>query len=85
MEAIERDLRLAKETGCAYVCHISCKESVDLIGKAKEGVDVTMKPLLIILCLHDLQKMEDLSETTSIRSKEDRLELIKDYRMEQEI
>lgn len=40
---IERDLRLAKLTGCKYhVCHISCKESVDLIRKAKaEGVDVT--------------------------------------------
>ena len=40
---IARDLKLAKETGCAYhVCHISCKESVDLIRKAKaEGVDVT--------------------------------------------
>ena len=34
---IARDLRLAEETGCAYhVCHISTKESVDLIRKAKE-------------------------------------------------
>ena len=40
---IERDLRLAKETGCAYhVCHISTKESVALIRAAKAGgVDVT--------------------------------------------
>ena len=40
---IARDLKLAKETGCAYhVCHISTKESVDIIRKAKaEGVDVT--------------------------------------------
>ena len=40
---IERDLRLAKETGCQYhVCHISCKESVDLIRQAKaKGVDVS--------------------------------------------
>ena len=40
---IERDLKLAKESGCSYhVCHISCAESVELIRKAKaEGVDVT--------------------------------------------
>ena len=40
---IARDLKLAKETGCAYhVCHISTKESVELIRAAKaEGVDVT--------------------------------------------
>lgn len=40
---IERDLRLAKETGAAYhVCHVSTAESVDLIRRAKaDGVDVT--------------------------------------------
>lgn len=40
---IERDIKLADETGCAYhVCHISCKESVNLIRDAKKsGVDVT--------------------------------------------
>ena len=40
---IARDLKLAKETGCKYhVCHISTKESVAIIRKAKaEGLDVT--------------------------------------------
>ena len=40
---IARDLELVRETGCAYhVCHISTKESVELIRKAKaEGLDVT--------------------------------------------
>ena len=40
---IERDLKLADNTGCAYhVCHISTKESVELIKDAKRsGVDVT--------------------------------------------
>jgi dihydroorotase len=40
---IERDLRLADETGCAFhVCHISTKESVSLIREAKKsGVDVS--------------------------------------------
>ena len=37
---IARDLQLVKETGCAYhVCHVSAKESVALIRKAKaEGL-----------------------------------------------
>ncbi|MCR5321970.1 MAG: dihydroorotase [Lachnospiraceae bacterium] len=40
---IERDIRLARETGCRYhVCHVSTKESVALIRQAKaEGVDIT--------------------------------------------
>ena len=40
---IARDLALVKETGCKYhVCHISTKESVAIIRKAKaEGLDVT--------------------------------------------
>ena len=40
---IERDLRLAEKAGCRYhVCHISTKESVDLIREAKDrGVDVS--------------------------------------------
>ena len=40
---IERNLRLADETGCAFhVCHISTKESVELIREAKQsGVNVS--------------------------------------------
>ena len=40
---IARDIELIRETGCAYhVCHISTKESVDIIRKAKaEGLDIT--------------------------------------------
>ncbi|MBQ2042576.1 MAG: amidohydrolase family protein, partial [Firmicutes bacterium] len=40
---IERDAALAKKTGCAYhVCHVSTKESVEIIRKAKaEGTDIT--------------------------------------------
>ncbi len=39
----ERDIKLADETGCAYhVCHVSCRETVDIIRDAKKsGVDVT--------------------------------------------
>ena len=55
---IERDIKLAKETGCSYhVCHISCKESVALIRQAKkDGVDITCEtaPHYIALDTKDL-------------------------------
>lgn len=52
---IERDLRLAEETGCAYhVCHISTKESVDIIRKAKaRGVNVSCETAPHYLVLDD--------------------------------
>ena len=57
---IERDLRLAEETGCAYhVCHISTKESVELIRQAKaHGVNVTCEtaPHYLVLCDEDMQE-----------------------------
>ena len=58
---IERDLRLAKETGCAYhVCHISTKESVALIRRAKkEGVDVTCETAPHYLTLDETDLKED--------------------------
>ena len=73
---IARDLRLAKETGCAYhVCHISTKESVDLIRKAKaEGVDVTCEtgPHYILLSDEDLQEDGRFKMNPPLRSKADR-------------
>ena len=58
---IERDLRLAKETGCGYhVCHISTKESVALIRAAKaEGVDVTCETAPHYLLLDETDLRED--------------------------
>ncbi len=52
---LERDLRLAGETGCAYhVCHISCRESVALMRRAKAaGLDVTCETAPHYLALHD--------------------------------
>ena len=52
---IERDIKLAKETGCAYhVCHISTKESVELIRKAKaEGVNITCETAPHYLVMDD--------------------------------
>ena len=77
---IERDLKLAAETGCAYhVCHISTKESVDLIRKAKAaGVDVTCEtaPHYLILSDKDLQEHGRFKMNPPLRDESDRLALI---------
>ena len=77
---IERDLKLAKETGCSYhVCHISTKESVELIRKAKaEGVDVTCEtaPHYLILSDKDLQEHGRFKMNPPLRDESDRLALI---------
>ena len=79
-EQIERDLRLAKETGVSYhVCHISTKESVELIRKAKaEGVDVTCETAPHYLVLDDSDLKEDgrFKMNPPLRSLEDKLALI---------
>lgn len=77
---IARDLKLAKETGCKYhVCHISTRESVELIRKAKaEGVDVTCEtgPHYLVLDDSNLQEDGRFKMNPPLRSKEDRLALI---------
>jgi len=77
---ISRDLRLAEETGCAYhVCHISAKESVDLIRRAKaRGVDVTSEtgPHYLVFCDEDLQEDGRFKMNPPLRSREDRAALI---------
>ena len=77
---VERDLRLAKETGCKYhVCHISAKETVEAIRKAKaEGVDVTCEtgPHYLILTDMDLKEEGRFKMNPPLRGEEDRLALI---------
>ena len=77
---IARDLRLAEETGAAYhVCHISTKESVDIIRKAKsEGVDVTCETAPHYLLLDDSMLEEDgrWKMNPPIRSAADREALL---------
>ncbi|MDD6735529.1 MAG: dihydroorotase [Clostridiales bacterium] len=82
---IARDIELAKRTGCAYhVCHISAKESVELIRRAKsEGVNITCEtaPHYLILCDEDLQEDGRFKMNPPLRAKSDRealLEGIKD-------
>ncbi len=77
---IKRDLALAAETGARYhVCHISCKESVDLIRKAKAaGVDVTCETAPHYLLLDESVLEEDgrFKMNPPLRSASDREALI---------
>ena len=77
---IERDLKLVEETGCSYhVCHISTKESVEIIRQAKaKGLDVTCEtgPHYLILDDSNLQEHGRFKMNPPLRGKEDRLALI---------
>ena len=77
---IARDLELAEKTGCGYhVCHISTKESVEVIRQAKaRGVDVTCEtaPHYLLLCEDDLKEDGWWKMNPPLRSKEDHDALI---------
>ena len=77
---IERDLRLCKATGCHYhVCHISTKESVQLIRDAKaRGVNVTCEtaPHYLTLCADDVLDEGRFRMNPPLRSAADREALI---------
>ena len=77
---VERDIQLVKETGVAYhVCHISTKETVELIRKAKkQGLNVTCETAPHYLILDDSMLKEDgkFKMNPPIRSKADRDALI---------
>ncbi len=77
---IKRDLELVRKTGCKYhICHISTKESVELIRKAKkEGLSVTSETGPHYLVFNDSMLKEEgrFKMNPPIRSEEDRLALI---------
>ncbi len=77
---VQRDVRLAEETGCAYhVCHVSTKESVQIIRDAKaRGVNVTCEtaPHYLLLTEDDLQEDGRFKMNPPIREKADRDALI---------
>ena len=77
---IERDLELVRETGCSYhVCHISAKESVALIRRAKaEGLDVTCEtgPHYLILSDADLREEGRFKMNPPLRDEADRQALL---------
>lgn len=79
-QQVERDIRLCKETGCRYhVCHVSTKESVELIRQAKkEGLKVSCEtaPHYLLLCEDDLQEDGRFKMNPPLRSKADQEALI---------
>ena len=81
---IARDLDLVRETGCGYhVCHVSAKESVALIRRAKaEGLDVSCETAPHYLLLNDGMLEEDgrFKMNPPIRGEEDRQALLEGLR-----
>ena len=79
-EQIARDLKLVEEIGCAYhVCHISTKESVELIRQAKaKGIDVTCETGPHYLTMDDsfLQEEGRFKMNPPLRDKSDREALV---------
>ena len=77
---VARDIPLIKETGASYhVCHISAKETVDIVRKAKaDGVDITCETGPHYLVFSDSELKEDggFKMNPPIRSTEDRAALI---------
>ena len=77
---VERDLRLAEETGCAlHICHVSTKESVQLIREAKgRGVDVSCEtaPHYLLLTEDGLQEDGRFKMNPPLREEADRAALI---------
>lgn len=77
---IERDLKLVQETGVSYhVCHVSAKESVELLRKAKAaGLDVTCETGPHYLVMDDSMLQEDgrFKMNPPLRGKADRDALI---------
>ena len=77
---IERDIKLAEESGCQYhVCHISTKESVALIRQAQNnGVKISCETAPHYLTMCDMEIEEDgrFKMNPPIRSAADRDALI---------
>ena len=77
---VARDIELVKRTGVSYhVCHVSTKETVELVRKAKsEGVDITCEtgPHYLVFSDKDLHEDGGFKMNPPIRSEADRLALI---------
>ena len=75
-EQVKRDLELVRKTGCRYhVCHVSTKETVELIRQAKkEGLPVTCEtgPHYLTMCDRQLKEEGRFKMNPPIRSSEDR-------------
>lgn len=72
---IERDIRLAEETGCRlHICHISTKEGVELVRDAKRrGVKVTCEtaPHYLVFCDEDVEEDGRFKMNPPLRERAD--------------
>ncbi len=72
---VKRDIELAEKTGCRlHVCHISTKESVELIREGKKrGVKVTCEtaPHYLALCDEDMREDGRFKMNPPLRSRAD--------------
>ena len=79
-EQVRRDIEIAEKLGCRYhVCHISTKETVELVRQAKaRGVKVTCEtgPHYLIFTDMDLEEDARWKMNPPLRSAEDRAALI---------
>ena len=77
---IKRDVKLAEEVGCRYhVCHISTKESVEIIREAKQKcahISCETAPHYLVLCDEDLQEEGRFKMNPPLRAAEDKAALI---------
>ena len=77
---LERDIRLIREIGCGYhVCHISTKESVELIRKAKaEGLDITCEtaPHYLTISREEIEDSGRFKMNPPIKGEEDKQALL---------
>ena len=77
---VERDIALAEKTGCRYhVCHVSTRESVELVRRAKaRGLRVSCEtaPHYLLLCDEDLQEEGRFKMNPPLRSRADREALV---------
>ncbi|MEG1699987.1 MAG: dihydroorotase [Alistipes sp.] len=79
-QQVARDVALAEKTGCQYhVCHVSTRESVELVRQAKaRGVRVSCEtaPHYLLLCDEDLQEEGRFKMNPPLRSRADRDALV---------
>ena len=77
---LERDIELVRETGCGYhVCHISTKESVELVRKAKaEGLDITCEtaPHYLTISREETEDSGRFKMNPPIKDEEDKQALL---------
>ncbi len=81
---LERDIALVRETGCSYhICHISTKESVELVRAAKaEGLDITCEtaPHYLVLSRENIEDHGRFKMNPPIKGEKDKEALLEALR-----